>query len=326
MVWQRQHVLGLADFTPEEYQIVLQTAASFREVLTRPLPKVPTLQGKVVATLFFEASTRTRNSFELAAKRLSADVLNFAPGISSLSKGETILDTARTFLAMGSDLLVVRHAQAGVPQQLAAEIARRGSPTGVLNAGDGLHEHPTQGLLDLFTLCAHLDPERPRLENLQGVKIAIVGDILHSRVARSDIYALVAAGAEVHLAGPPTLLPKDFAQLIPGHTLPIHWQLQPALEGSRFVITLRLQQERMGEYLLPSLREYHHLFGITHQRLQLCHPQVKLLHPGPVNRGVELSSDVMEDPELNLIEQQVTHGVAVRMALLYLMGGGRIPT
>ncbi|MCJ2542604.1 aspartate carbamoyltransferase catalytic subunit [Thermostichus vulcanus] len=326
MVWQRQHVLGLADFTPEEYQIVLQTSASFREVLTRRLPKVPTLQGKVVATLFFEASTRTRNSFELAAKRLSADVLNFAPGTSSLSKGETILDTARTFLAMGSDLLIIRHAQAGVPQQLAAEITRRGSPTGVLNAGDGLHEHPTQGLLDLFTLCAQLTPERPHLEALQGVKIAIVGDILHSRVARSDIYALVAAGAEVHLAGPPTLLPKEFAQLIPGHTLPIHWQLDSALEGSRFVITLRLQQERMSEYLLPSLREYHHFFGITQQRLRLCHPQVKLLHPGPVNRGVELSSEVMEDPDLNLIEQQVTHGVAVRMALLYLMGGGRIPT
>ncbi|MCF2970688.1 aspartate carbamoyltransferase catalytic subunit [Synechococcus sp. Nb3U1] len=325
MVWQRQHVLGLADFSAEEYQIVLQTSASFREVLTRRLPKVPTLQGKVVATLFFEASTRTRNSFELAAKRLSADVLNFSPSTSSLSKGETILDTARTFLAMGSDLLIIRHAQAGVPHQLAAEIARRGSHTGVLNAGDGLHEHPTQGLLDLFTLCTQLEPDRPHLEVLRGVKIAIVGDILHSRVARSDIYALVAAGAEVHLAGPPTLLPKDFAQLIPSHTLPIHWQLDPALAGCRFVITLRLQQERMSELLLPSLREYHRFFGITRQRLQQCHPEVKLLHPGPVNRGVELSSEVMEDPQLNLIEQQVTHGVAVRMALLYLMGGGRIP-
>ncbi len=325
MAWQRQHVLGLADFTPEEYQIVLQTAASFQEVLTRRLPKVPTLQGKVVVTLFFEPSTRTRNSFELAAKRLSADVLNFSPGTSSLSKGETILDTVRTFLAMGSDVLIVRHAQAGVPQQLAAEIDRRGSHTGVLNAGDGLHEHPTQGLLDLFTLCSHLDPQRPRPELLQGVKVAIVGDILHSRVARSNLYALVAAGAEVHLAGPPTLLPKDFAQFVPGHTLPVHWQLEPALEGARFVIALRLQQERMGEFLIPSLQEYHHLFGLTRQRLRLCHPEVRVLHPGPVNRGVELSSEVMEDPHLNLIEQQVTHGVAVRMALLYLMGGGRIP-
>ncbi len=325
MAWQRQHVLGLADFTPEEYQIVLQTAASFQEVLTRRLPKVPTLQGKVVVTLFFEPSTRTRNSFELAAKRLSADVLNFSPGTSSLSKGETILDTVRTFLAMGSDVLIVRHAQAGVPQQLAAEIDRRGSHTGVLNAGDGLHEHPTQGLLDLFTLCSHLDPQRPRPELLQGVKVAIVGDILHSRVARSNLYALVAAGADVHLAGPPTLLPKDFAQFVPGHTLPVHWQLEPALEGARFVIALRLQQERMGEFLIPSLQEYHHLFGLTRQRLRLCHPEVRVLHPGPVNRGVELSSEVMEDPHLNLIEQQVTHGVAVRMALLYLMGGGRIP-
>ncbi|MFS8778037.1 aspartate carbamoyltransferase catalytic subunit [Synechococcus sp. W70.1] len=325
MVWQRQHVLGLADFAPEEYQIVLQTAASFQEVLTRRLPKVPTLQGKVVVTLFFEPSTRTRSSFELAAKRLSADVLNFSPGTSSLAKGETILDTVRTFLAMGSDVLIVRHAQAGVPQQLAAEIDRRGSHTGVLNAGDGLHEHPTQGLLDLFTLCSHLDPQRPRLELLQGVKVAIVGDILHSRVARSNIYALVAAGADVHLAGPPTLLPKDFAQFVPGHTLPVHWQLEPALEGARFVIALRLQQERMSEFLLPSLQEYHHLFGLTRQRLRLCHPEVRVLHPGPVNRGVELSSEVMEDPDLNLIERQVAHGVAVRMALLYLMGGGRIP-
>ncbi len=325
MAWQRQHVLGLADFTPEEYQIVLQTAASFQEVLTRRLPKVPTLQGKVVVTLFFEPSTRTRNSFELAAKRLSADVLNFSPGTSSLSKGETILDTARTFLAMGSDVLIVRHAQAGVPQQLAAEIDRRGSHTGVLNAGDGLHEHPTQGLLDLFTLCSHLDPQRPRLELLQGVKVAIVGDILHSRVARSNLYALVAAGADVHLAGPPTLLPKDFAQFVPGHALPVHWQLEPALEGARFVIALRLQRERMSEFLIPSLQEYHHLFGLTPQRLRLCHPEVRVLHPGPVNRGVELSSEVMEEPNLNLIEQQVAHGVAVRMALLYLMGGGRIP-
>ncbi len=325
MAWQRQHVLGLADFTPEEYQIVLQTAASFQEVLTRRLPKVPTLQGKVVVTLFFEPSTRTRNSFELAAKRLSADVLNFSPGTSSLSKGETILDTARTFLAMGSDVLIVRHAQAGVPQQLAAEINRRGSHTGVLNAGDGLHEHPTQGLLDLFTLCSHLDPQRPRLELLQGVKVAIVGDILHSRVARSNLYALVAAGADVHLAGPPTLLPKDFAQFVPGHALPVHWQLEPALEGARFVIALRLQRERMSEFLIPSLQEYHHLFGLTRQRLRLCHPEVRVLHPGPVNRGVELSSEVMEEPNLNLIEQQVAHGVAVRMALLYLMGGGRIP-
>ncbi|MFS8907635.1 aspartate carbamoyltransferase catalytic subunit [Synechococcus sp. OH2] len=325
MAWQRQHVLGLADFTREEYQIVLQTAASFQEVLTRRLPKVPTLQGKVVVTLFFEPSTRTRNSFELAAKRLSADVLNFSPGTSSLSKGETILDTVRTFLAMGSDVLIVRHAQAGVPQQLAAEIDRRGSPAGVLNAGDGLHEHPTQGLLDLFTLCSHLDPQRPRLELLQGVKVAIVGDILHSRVARSNIYALVAAGADVHLAGPPTLLPKDFAQFVPGHTLPVHWQLEPALAGVRFVIALRLQRERMSEFLIPSLQEYHHLFGLTQQRLRLCHPEVRVLHPGPVNRGVELSSEVMEDPSLNLIEQQVAHGVAVRMALLYLMGGGRIP-
>ncbi|MDX2273593.1 MAG: aspartate carbamoyltransferase catalytic subunit [Cyanobacteriota bacterium] len=321
MAWHRRHVLGLADFTPSEYEIVVQTAASFREVLSRRLPKVPTLQGKVVANLFFEASTRTRNSFELAAKRLSADVLNFAPGTSSLSKGETILDTTRTFLAMGTDILVVRHAQAGVPIQMAQEVERKGSPAGVLNAGDGQHEHPTQGLLDMFTLCSHLNPQQPDPTLLRGVKIAIVGDILHSRVARSNIWCLKTLGADLHLAGPPTLLPSTFAEW----GISIHWQLQTALEGARFVMALRLQQERMQQHLLPSLRDYHHLYGLNRERLAGCHPDVKLLHPGPVNRGVEITSDLMEDPGVSLIDQQVTDGVAIRMALLYLMGGGRIP-
>jgi aspartate carbamoyltransferase catalytic subunit len=275
----------------------------------------------VVANLFFEPSTRTRNSFELAAKRLSADVLNFAPGTSSLSKGETILDTTRTFLSMGTDLIVVRHTQAGVPHLIVKEIERSGLTVGVLNAGDGQHEHPTQGLLDLFTLCRHLDPSQPNPEHLQGIKVAIVGDILHSRVARSNIWSLKAAGAEVHLAGPPTLVPKTLTNW--GVT--VHWQLDPALQGARFVMALRLQQERMDSHLLPSLREYHQLYGLNRPRLRQCHPDVRLLHPGPVNRGVELASDLMEDPQLSLIDQQVTNGVAVRMALLYLMGGGRIP-
>ncbi len=360
--WNRRHILSLADFTPLEYDTVLQTAVSFQEVLSRRTKKVPTLQGQVVTNLFFESSTRTRSSFELAAKRLSADILNFAPGTSSLSKGETILDTAKTYLAMGTDMMVIRHREAGVPQAIAAEMDRLGVKVGVLNAGDGLHEHPSQALLDLFTLCTLLDPEQPHLSLLKGKKIAIVGDILHSRVARSNLWSLTASGAEVHLAGPPTLLPKLFADFVKqpgvrsqesgvrsqesgvssqgGHSsqlsnlssptfLPLprslflHWDVVPALEDADFVMTLRLQKERMTHHLLPSLREYHQQFGITRDRLQFCKPDVKVLHPGPVNRGVEISSDLMDDPQFSLISQQVTSGVAVRMALLYLMGGSK---
>ncbi len=321
--WTRRHILSLADFVYSEYNTVLQTAASFREVLSRRTKKVPTLQGQVVANLFFESSTRTRSSFELAAKRLSADTLNFTPGTSSLTKGETILDTAKTYLAMGCDLMVIRHREAGVPSAIAMEMNRLGTKVGVMNAGDGQHEHPSQALLDLFTICTQLDPEHPRLELLEGKKIVIVGDILHSRVARSNIWSLTASGAQVHLAGPPTLLPKFFADLGTPTPLHLHWEIEPALQDADFVMTLRLQQERMSDHLLPSLREYHQGFGITRDRLKFCQPGVKILHPGPTNRGVEISSDVMDDPEFSLISQQVTSGVAVRMALLYLMGGGR---
>ncbi|HEY9873342.1 MAG TPA: aspartate carbamoyltransferase catalytic subunit [Candidatus Obscuribacterales bacterium] len=343
--WTRHHILSLADFTTDEYETVLQTAASFREVLSRRVKKVPTLQGQVVANLFFESSTRTRSSFELAAKRLSADTLNFAPGTSSLTKGETILDTAKTYLAMGADMMVIRHREAGVPNAIASEMDRLGVRVGVLNAGDGQHEHPSQGLLDLFTICSLLNPGSPRLELLADKKVAIVGDILHSRVARSNIWSLTASGAEVHLAAPPTLLPQLFAEYctdemgvvgesqniliqnpkskIQNRKLFIHWELDPALQDADFVMTLRLQKERMSDHLLPSLREYHQRYGITRDRLKLCKPGVKVLHPGPVNRGVEISSDLMDDPQFSLISQQVTSGVAVRMALLYLMGSGK---
>ena len=332
MVWTRQHILSLADFSPAEYDVVLQTASSFREVLSRRTKKVPTLQGQVVANLFFEPSTRTRSSFELAAKRLSADTLNFAAGTSSLTKGETILDTAKTYLAMGTDMMVIRHKEAGVPQAIAAEMDRLGVRVGVLNAGDGQHEHPSQALLDLFTICTLFDSEQPKLSLLAGKKIAIVGDILHSRVARSNIWSLTASGAEVHLAAPPTLLPRWFADYVTdsedqtaiSRRLFLHWTLDPALQDADFVMTLRLQKERMTSHLLPSLREYHQQFGITRDRLKLCKPEVKVLHPGPVNRGVEISSDLMDDPQFSLISQQVTSGVAVRMALLYLMGGGKV--
>ncbi|MDZ8185203.1 MAG: aspartate carbamoyltransferase catalytic subunit [Nostoc sp. ChiSLP02] len=344
--WNRHHVLSLSDFRPAEYDTVLQTAASFQEVLSRRTKKVPTLQGQVVANLFFEPSTRTRSSFELAAKRLSADTLNFAAATSSMTKGETILDTAKTYLAMGTDIMVVRHKEAGVPNAIAEEMDRLGVKVSVLNAGDGQHEHPSQALLDLFTICSLIDPNHPRLELLKGKKIAIVGDILHSRVARSNIWSFIASGAQLHLAAPPTLLPKLFAEyifeesgdtnqqfitsssptphsLLPTPQLFLHWQLEPALEDADFVMTLRLQKERMTAHLLPSLREYHQLFGITSAKLQLCKPNVKVLHPGPVNRGVEISSELMDDPEFSLIQSQVTSGVAVRMALLYLLGSGK---
>jgi aspartate carbamoyltransferase catalytic subunit len=289
---------------------------------------VPALQGQVVTNLFFEPSTRTRSSFELAAKRLSADVMNFTPGSSSLTKGETILDTAKTYLAMGTDIMVIRHQQAGVPQFIAQALDQLQAGVKVLNAGDGQHEHPSQALLDLYTMATLWDYDNPRLAVLKGKKIAIVGDILHSRVARSNIWSLTAAGAEVHLAGPPTLLPRLFQEMKgPQQTgsLTLHWQLEPALEEADLVMTLRLQKERMTAHLLPSLREYHQQFGITRDRLKLCQETVKILHPGPVNRGVELSSDVMDDPALSLIQDQVTSGVAIRMALLYLIGTSANP-
>ncbi|NES25850.1 MAG: aspartate carbamoyltransferase catalytic subunit [Symploca sp. SIO3E6] len=318
------------------------------------------MQGNVVANLFFEPSTRTRSSFELAAKRLSADTLNFSPGISSLSKGETILDTAKTYLAMGADMMVIRHREAGVPQMIASEMDRLGVKLSILNAGDGQHEHPSQGLLDLFTICSLFDFDNPCMKLLEDKKIVIVGDILHSRVARSNIWSLTATGAEVHLVAPPTLLPRLFIDFV-GNQQPIkradgdgemanildspiphnqsdlthplssvgnrklflHWDIEPALQDADFIMTLRLQKERMSANLLPSLREYHQHYGITRDRLKLCKPDVKVLHPGPVNRGVEISSDLMDDPKLSLIAQQVTSGIAVRMALLYLIGSGK---
>ena len=316
LTWQRRHIISLADFTANDYETVLQTSVSFLEVLSRRNKKVPTLQSKVVANLFFESSTRTRNSFELAAKRLSADTLNFSPGTSSLSKGETILDTARTFLAMGTDIMVIRHQSAGVPLAIAKDMDALSGKVAILNAGDGKHEHPSQALLDLLTLCTYLNPTSPSAKDLKGKKIAIVGDILHSRVARSNLWSLITNGAEVHLAAPPTLLPPEFAE----YGAKIHYSLEPALEDADFVMTLRLQMERMGQFLIPSLREYHARYGITRDRLSKCAPNVQVLHPGPVNRGVEISSDLMDDPRLSLIDKQVTNGVAIRMSLLYLLG------
>ena len=330
--WTHRHVLDLAAFSLDDYATVLELAQRFRVMPSSGARKLPALQGRLVTTLFFEPSTRTRSSFELAAKRLSADVQSFSPSSSSLSKGESLLDTVRTYVAMGADLLVVRHRCTGVPAALARDLDASGDRVAVLNGGDGLHSHPSQGLLDLFTLARHFAPEAPTPEALRGRRSAIVGDILHSRVARSNLWALTACGAEVVLCGPPTLLPDAFAHFVaappPGQVVDpvvgrsairVERDLDCALDGADAVMTLRLQQERMNQNLLTSLESYHRAYGLTHERLQVCAPGVPVLHPGPVNRGVEMSGALLDDLQRSLVEQQVTNGIAVRMALLYLM-------
>lgn len=325
-------MLDLAAFSLADFATVLELAQRFRVLPTSGARKLPALQGRLVTTLFFEPSTRTRSSFELAAKRLSADVQSFSPSSSSLSKGESLLDTARTYVAMGANVLVVRHRCAGVPQSLAADLEREGEMVAVLNAGDGLHSHPSQGLLDLFTLARHFSPEAPSPEALRGRRIVIVGDILHSRVARSNLWALTACGAEVVLCGPPTLLPDDFGAFVaappPGQatdpvpqrgSVCIARKLEQALPGADAVMTLRIQQERMQQHLLTSLDTYHREFGLNHSRLALCGRPVPVLHPGPVNRGVEMAGELLDDPDVCLVDEQVRNGIPVRMALLYLM-------
>ena len=330
--WQHRHILDLASFSLEDYAAVLELAERFRSLPVTGARKLPALQGRLVATLFFEPSTRTRSSFELAAKRLSADVMSFSPSSSSLSKGESVLDTARTYVAMGADVLVVRHRSTAVPEQLARDLETAGERAVVLNGGDGLHSHPSQGLLDLFTLARHFDPAHPRPEALQGKRIAIVGDILHSRVARSNLWALTACGADVILCGPPSLLPDEFNSFVeappPGQsrdpvgkrgTIRVERSVERALPGVDAVMTLRLQKERMGQQLLTSLSRYHRDYGLSHDRLALCGQAVPVLHPGPVNRGVEMTSALLDDLSICLVEEQVRNGVPTRMALLYLM-------
>lgn len=325
-------MIDLAAFSLEDYTIVLELAQRFRSLPTSGARKLPALQGRLMTNLFFEASTRTRSSFEIAARRLSADVQNFAPASSSLSKGESLLDTARTYVAMGANILVVRHRCAAVPQQLAVELDGRGVRVAVLNAGDGLHSHPSQGLLDLFTLARHFAPEAPTPEALRGRRIVIVGDVLHSRVARSNLWALTACGADVVLCGPPTLVPQAFAEFVaappPGQAhdpiarrgrVTIERDLDRALLGADAAMTLRLQQERMQQHLLTSLDAYHRSFGLSHERLRRCGRPVPVLHPGPVNRGVEMEGALLDDPAISLVDEQVTNGIPVRMALLYLL-------
>jgi len=332
--WTHRHVLDLAAFSLDDYTTVLELAQRFRAMPTSGARKLPALQGRLVTTLFFEPSTRTRSSFELAARRLSADVLSFTPGSSSLSKGESLLDTGRPYVAMGAELLVVRHRATAVPQHLAEALDASGGRVAVLNGGDGLHSHPSQGLLDLFTLARHFAPQSPTPEALRGRRIVIVGDVLHSRVARSNLWALTACGADVVLCGPPTLVPQDFADFVAAPpsgqrldpvvergTVQVLHDLDDALVGADAVMTLRLQQERMQQNLLTSLDGYHQRYGLSQRRLERCGRPVPVLHPGPVNRGVEMTGELLDDTSVSLVDEQVCNGIPVRMALLYLLAG-----
>jgi aspartate carbamoyltransferase catalytic subunit len=337
--WTHRHVLDLAAFSLDDYAMVLELAQRFRAMPTSGARKLPALQGRLVTTLFFEPSTRTRSSFELAARRLSADVQSFSPASSSLSKGESLLDTVRTYVAMGAELLVVRHRATAVPQQLAEALDAAGEQVAVMNGGDGLHSHPSQGLLDLFTLARHFAPDAPGPEALRGKRITIVGDVLHSRVARSNLWALTACGADVVLCGPPTLLPEAFAHFVaappPGQShdpvaargsVRLERDLDAALAGADAVMTLRLQQERMQQNLLTSLDGYHRRYGLTHGRLAVCGRPVPVLHPGPVNRGVEMSGELLDDAAVSLVDEQVRNGIPIRMALLYLLQSSLNPS
>jgi aspartate carbamoyltransferase catalytic subunit len=308
-VLKQKHLLGIRGLSAEEITHILDTAETFREISEREIKKVPTLRGRTVINLFFEPSTRTRTSFEIAGKRLSADVVNISSSSSSVTKGETLLDTARNLEAMSPDLIVIRHPSAGAPHQL-ARVCR----ASVVNAGDGAHEHPTQALLDALTIRQHKG-------TFKNLKVAILGDLLHSRVARSNAHLLTTLGAEVALAGPGTLAPPEFASLVEGGRLSVARKMEEAIEGADVVMVLRIQRERQDKAFFPSLREYAVHFGLTRKRLELARPDAIVMHPGPMNRGIEIASDVA-DGARSLILDQVANGLAVRMAVLYLLGGG----
>jgi aspartate carbamoyltransferase catalytic subunit len=304
-IWRHRHLLDVDVLSPQELMLVLDTADAMREVLSREVPRVPTLRGTTVVNLFYEPSTRTRASFELAAKALGADVINIAVEQSSVRKGESLLDTVRTIEALGARVLVMRHWQSGAPYLVAGHTTMH-----VINAGDGWHAHPTQALLDLYTMRRHLG-------ELHGRKVVIVGDIAHSRVARSNLWALTALGAQVVLCGPPTLMPPGLRE---GSwpSVEVSYNLDEAIEGADVVMALRLQRERMVAGLLPSLREYVRLYQVDEKRLRRASPTALLMHPGPVNEGIELAPEVVRCAQ-SVIDEQVTNGVAVRMAVLYLL-------
>ncbi|MBI3615698.1 MAG: aspartate carbamoyltransferase catalytic subunit [Candidatus Omnitrophica bacterium] len=302
--WTRKDLLGLEELSREELLLILDQAKAFQQVSLRSIKKVPALRGKTVALCFLEPSTRTRTSFELAAKRLSADILQIQPSSSSLVKGETVLDTARAIEAMQVEIVVIRHSTSGVPAMVARAIR-----SSVINAGDGSHEHPTQGLVDLFTILE----KKGRIE---GLNVLIVGDILHSRVARSNLWGLTRLGAKVTVCGPPTLIPTG----IESFGAKVSYRLEEPLGAADVLIALRLQMERQQEKYIPSSREYTRLYGIDREKLKGAKPDLILMHPGPVNRGVELSPEVADGPQ-SVILEQVTNGIAVRMAVLYLVAG-----
>ena len=301
-VWNRKHLLGLRELSAGEITYILDTAKGFEEISTRSVKKAPPLRGKVVVNLFFEDSTRTRNSFTLAASRLSADVIEFTEKGSSVAKGETLLDTARNLEAMGVDIVVIRHSAGGAPKLLSRSIKAC-----VVNAGDGFCEHPTQGLLDVYTI-------RKIRGSLKGLKIAIVGDIAHSRVARSNMWAMTKLGAEVIFVGPPTLMPAQVDKL----PVKVSYSLDNVIEKVDVINMLRIQFERLGGNPFPSVREYSHYFGLTVERMKRAKPDILVMHPGPINRGLEIESEVA-DGEHSVILQQVTNGLAVRMAVLFLV-------
>lgn len=305
-----KHLLSVADLSQQDVQLILQTARSFRQIFDRPVKKVPTLRGRTILNVFFEPSTRTRASFEIAAKRLSADAVNFSASGTSIVKGETLLDTALTLQAMNPDILVIRHPIAGTPSLLAQHCTR----CSVVNAGDGMHEHPTQALLDAYTI-------EERKGRLEGLKVVIAGDILHSRVARSNLLLLKKMGAEVWLCGPSTLLPSAFESF----SVRMTFDFREALADADVVMMLRTQVERQKEVFYPSVKEYFALYGLDRKKLRLAKKDVIVMHPGPLNRGVEIAPDVADD-ERSVILDQVTNGVAVRMAVLFLLlGVGSLP-
>jgi len=305
MQLRHKDLLGLEYLDKEEITLILETARPFKDLFTRSVKKVPPLRGKTVVLLFYEPSTRTRISFELAAKRLSADVLNISASTSSVAKGESLIDTAKTLEAMKADFVVIRHSMAGAPHILASKIG-----ASIINAGDGTHEHPTQGLLDMFTIWE-------RKGKLSGLKVAIVGDILHSRVARSNIWGLNKMGAKVYVVGPATLIPPRIEDM----GVKVYYDLDDIIGELDVINVLRIQMERQKENLFPSLREYNEIFGITEERLKRAKEDLLVMHPGPMNRGIEISSSVA-DSSRSAITEQVTNGVAVRMAVLYLLAGG----
>ncbi len=298
--WTRKDLLSLEELSKEEIELLLQTAESFKEVSTRQVKKVPALRGKTIANLFFESSTRTRTSFELAAKRLSADIVNFSSQGSSTSKGESLRDTAKNIEAMNIDTIVMRHPSSGSAEYLAKSVK-----AGVINAGDGIHEHPTQGLLDIFTI-------RERKKNLEGIKVCLIGDILHSRVARSNIWGLKKLGAKITVCGPPTLIPSKIEAL----GVEVSYDLDKIIGEQDVLNILRIQLERQQGAFFPSIREYAAEYGISKERMKKAKPDVIIMHPGPINRGVELAAEVADGPQ-SVILDQVTNGVAVRMAVLF---------